>query len=153
MHFLDHLGIISVVFFSRVDLFASSTERGVLKVWLPPMFHHFGNVQQKNPPFFPGPFPKRSPFKPRFVAPPAELQGYDVFSITQRGMGSAEPALNCANSKLPETCPSTGCQAMDFFGETKSLRTWPWSFIDLPIENGMIFLSHASLPEAIYMDL
>lgn len=42
------------------------------------------------------------------------LQGYDVFSITQRGMGASEPALNCANSKLPESCPSTGCQVSDF---------------------------------------
>lgn len=42
------------------------------------------------------------------------LQGYDVFSITQRGMGKAKPALNCANSKLPESCPAGGCQVSDF---------------------------------------
>ena len=39
-------------------------------------------------------------------------QGYDVFSITQRGMGKAKPALNCANSKLPESCPAGGCQVV-----------------------------------------
>ena len=39
------------------------------------------------------------------------MEGYDVFGITQRGMGSAEPKLSCDNSKLPEKCGPLGCQA------------------------------------------
>ncbi|CAJ1434703.1 unnamed protein product, partial [Effrenium voratum] len=42
------------------------------------------------------------------------LEGYDVWSITQRGMGSASPTLNCDNSRLPERCPEAGCRVSDF---------------------------------------
>mmetsp|Transcript_78508 Transcript_78508/g.188275 ORF Transcript_78508/g.188275 Transcript_78508/m.188275 type:complete len:600 (+) Transcript_78508:100-1899(+) len=46
----------------------------------------------------------------------SHLEGYDVWSISQRGIGPrADPALNCNNSHLPVSgCPATGCQISDF---------------------------------------
>ncbi|CAE7884784.1 utp6, partial [Symbiodinium microadriaticum] len=46
----------------------------------------------------------------------SRLEGYDVWSISQRGIGPrADPALNCNNSHLPVSgCPATGCQISDF---------------------------------------
>lgn len=44
-----------------------------------------------------------------------ELEGFDMWSISQRGIGShAEPALKCHSSKLPEECPESGCRISDF---------------------------------------
>lgn len=51
-------------------------------------------------------------------------QGYDVFSITQRGMGKAKPALNCANSKLPESCPAGGCQVVRWLWGVGTFSDW-----------------------------
>mmetsp|Transcript_74677 Transcript_74677/g.192708 ORF Transcript_74677/g.192708 Transcript_74677/m.192708 type:complete len:621 (-) Transcript_74677:226-2088(-) len=49
---------------------------------------------------------------------PKLYEGYDVWSIAQRGMGvKAEPAILCAgeeHSRLPSSCPPEGCKISDF---------------------------------------
>jgi len=45
----------------------------------------------------------------------ASFDGYDVWSISQRGTGShANPRLLCSHSHLPEKCPEGGCKISDF---------------------------------------